>query len=184
MEKGISAMYRVFRPIFFLCLCGIWGTAFAQNTSAVLVRGNAWVSGLPGIGENAFPCFFGDYRIAGAAASANTAASADTNVSANGGAPLFSVYICREALVFSERLWQMRPGFPGRGAVQRREDGSLFVCFPSESGFWTVMFRFPSEGFDGPALDRFAAVWLERFRYFFSLAKGISDISFPAVVNF
>jgi hypothetical protein len=182
-------MYRVFRPVFFLCLCGIWGTAFAQSGSAVLVRGNAWVSGLPGIGENAFPCFFGDYRITGADAPANTAASPDTNVSANAGAPLFSVYICRESLHFSERLWQTRPGFPGRGAVQRREGGSLFVCFPSDSGLssgdgWTVMFRFPSEGFDGPALDRFAAVWLERFRYFFSLARGISDISFPAVVNF
>jgi hypothetical protein len=176
-------MYRVFRPVFFLCLFGIWGTAFAQSGSAVLVRGNAWISGLPGIGENAFPCFFGDYRLAGVSLGAEEDASLDT------GASLFSVYISRESLLFSERLWQSREGFSGRGAVQRREGGSLFVCLPAEgllsSGAgWTIMFRFPSEGFDDPTLERFAAAWLRRFSYFFSLVKGISDISFPAVVNF
>ncbi|MDR0602025.1 MAG: hypothetical protein LBG42_06540 [Treponema sp.] len=165
-------IYRVFRLVFFLCFSG--GMAFAQTGSALLVRGNAWVSGLPGIGENAFPCFFGEYRPAGASADA-----------------VFSVYICREPLLFSQRLWQPRQGLPERGAVERREGGTLFVGFPPESslsgedhGGWTVLFCFPSEGFDDGTLNRFAAKWLERFHYFFSLVRHIADISFPAVVRF
>jgi hypothetical protein len=164
---------RKFSLVFVFCLfTGVF--AFAQNGSALLVRGNAWITGLPGIEENAFPCFFGDYRLGGL----------------DSGSAAFSVYICREPLLFDRRVWLSREGLPGQ-AVQRGDGDVLFIGLPEEAllsaetgGGWTILFRFSENKPGDEAINRLIGAWMTRFRYFFSLVKGISDISLPAVVNF
>jgi hypothetical protein len=150
----------------FLCLfTRTEQAAFAQEESAFLVRGNFWVTGFPGIEENAFSCFSGEYSLSG-----------------GGG---FSVSLCRDLIPFSARDWQSRPGAEYR-AIQRIRGDTLYVCLPPEgngSG-WNVMFQFPMPAPDDGAVDRLTAVWMRRFLYFFSLIKNISDISLPAVVTY
>jgi hypothetical protein len=164
---------RRFSLIFFLCLCtGIF--AFAQNRSALLIRGNTWITGLPGIEENAFSCFYGDYRLAGL----------------DSGTAVFSVYICREPLLFDGQIWQSRAGLTGR-AVQRSDGEDLFIGLPVETGLplgagggWTILFRFSGDKPGDETINRLVGEWAAKFRYFFSLVKTISDVSLPAVVNF
>jgi hypothetical protein len=166
-------IHRTFSLVFVLCLFTD-ALVFAQSRSALLVRGNAWITGLPGIEENAFPCFFGNYRLDGL----------------DSGPAVFSVYICRETVLFDGRIWLSREGLPGP-AVQRADGEVLFIGLspvssgnPASAGGWTFLFRFSENKPGDEAINRLIDAWTARFRYFFSLVKSISDVSLPAVVNF
>jgi hypothetical protein len=172
----MKAFYRYRFFLLILLIAGA-GRAAAQERTAFLVRGNGWSTGFPGIGANAFPVFFGDYRLEGAALPADGVS--------------FSVYICREFLVLDERLWRPRPELTGFGAVQRVEADTLLVAFgvPPDQR-WTVLFRFAegeisdAGGLDSTVVNRLIRTWTNKFLYYYSLAKTDSDLSFPAVLNF
>ncbi|MDR0876952.1 MAG: hypothetical protein LBN21_02780 [Treponema sp.] len=162
---------------FLLCLflAGfLTAAAAAQEHSAVMIKGNSWITGIPGFGANVFPAISAEYR------------SGDTT---------FSIWVSGEPLVFSQAVWESRTlprGSRLTGVMQRDNGGTLLVGFPlnseNETGAWTVLFQFPRRtadtGFDDAGADRLIAAWTSRFRYFMSLVKTASDISLPAVVTF
>jgi hypothetical protein len=162
----------------------------------VLARGNGWVSGIPGFGNNAFPALAGEYRLEGLARAAG-----------GGGAPpkraVFSVHTSREPLFFSGPAAYGQPGEtedaggwqprPGAGNVFQRLRGDDFLAVlvledGPEQGSWTVIFEFPGGiealGMGNAGFNQFITAWSARFLYFLSLIKTPGDVSLPAVVNF
>ncbi|MDR2303241.1 MAG: hypothetical protein LBE10_01450 [Treponema sp.] len=142
----------------------------AQEQGAILVRGNIWSRGLPGIESNDFPVLHGEYSLKTGEKRADMA---------------FSVWICGEPLAFSRNGWQTRQGIQGYTAFQHREEETFFIAVPLQNnqGAYTAMFRFTGDETEA-LLNRLIRAWSSRFLYFLSSIKNASDISLPAVINF
>jgi hypothetical protein len=152
----------------------------AGERVAVLVRGNGWVSGISGFGDNAFPALSGEYRLEGAE-------FPETAGSAKAGRAVFSVRTSRAPLFFSGE-WQSRPG---AGAVFQRfqgEDLLAATVLEDNQGPWIVVFEFPGgiaeSGLGDTGFNRLVGAWSSRFLYFLSFIKTQGDVSLPAVVAF
>jgi hypothetical protein len=172
-SKGPAA-WMMFSALLAL-LTGPVPGAGAQNAGrAILVRGNGWVTGIPGFGDNAFPALTGQYRLETAE---------EGRPPAEGGG--FSVWITAEHLVFPEG-WRPRNGLPG--ALEQEGGEGRFVSLPlgAERGAWTAVFLFRAAAVipDDAGLNRFINAWVSRFLYYFSLVKIPTDVSLPAVVSF
>jgi hypothetical protein len=163
--KDIYVKLFVF-SFFLLAAAGLG----AQEQGAILVRGNIWSRGLPGIEPNGFPVLHGEYNL---------------KTGETGADMVFSVWICGEPLVFSQDGWQNRQGIQGYTAFQRREGETLFIAVPLQNnqGAYTAMFRFTGDETEA-MFNRLIRAWSSRFLYFLSSIKNASDISLPAVVNF
>ena len=163
----------LFLPVL---LAGPAPGAGAQNAGqAILVRGNGWVMGISGLGDNVFPALTGQYRLERAEGEWSPA-----------GTSAFSVWLTAEPLVFSEGIWQPRNGLPG--ALERKGGEGRFVSLPlsTERGAWTAIFLFHDGAVmpDDAGLNRLINAWTGRFLYYFSLVKILTDVSLPAVVPF
>jgi hypothetical protein len=161
--KGIYVRLSVF-AFFLLAAAGLG----AQEQGAILVRGNVWSRGLPGIEFNDFPVLHGEYILK----------TGETETA-------FSVWICGEPLTFSGDGWQNREGIQDYTAFQRREGERLFIAVLLENsqGAYTAMFRFTGDE-TGALLNGLIRAWSSRFLFFLSSIRNVSDISLPAVVNF
>jgi len=151
----------------------------------ILIRGNYWVSGISGFGNNSFAALSGVYRFD------------DTSTQTTAGEREFAVYLTMEPLYFSGE-WQKRPGTGTIPAVQRAEGEEFLVAAaPDEGGVapassagasWTAVFRFPrgleDAGFSDTGFNQMLRVWIGRFSYFLSLSNTTGEISLPAVVEF
>lgn len=145
---------------------------------AVLVRGNYWISGVPGFGVNGFAALTGDYRLLfpREELAGNDQSGRETE---------FSVFLTDEPLFFS-REWQAKPGIGNFQAYQRGgEEGFLVAILPEDSP-WTVVILFPHgiPELAENAMNQFFRAWTSRLSYFISLAKHTSEISLPAAVEF
>jgi hypothetical protein len=170
-----------FRVLFFLCLfAGFTAMAAgAQERRAVLVRGNTWVTGIPGFGNNAFPAISGAYRLEFSAAAGEE------------GEPVVSVWLCREPLRFAEDAWQPWSG-SGLSVVQRREGEAQLLGVSlsggNNLGIWTAVFQFPrgieAAGLTGEAANALTGKWVDRVLYFLFLIKNPADVSLPAAFAF
>ena len=146
---------------------------------AVLLKGNDWITGLPGFDINGFPALSGVYRLEGL----DIADGSDT------GERGFYVYVTRELLFIGEE-WQ--PANTGSVAYfERHEEEEFFAALileDSQGGSWTIVFHFPF-GLNAAGLDPdlFGAVfrnWTNRFQYFLFQINSPADLSLPAVVEF
>jgi hypothetical protein len=166
--------------LLFLCLfAGFTVTgAGAQERRAVLSRGNAWVTGIPGFETNVFPAVFGAYRL-----------EFPSPGTEDGEGVL--VWLCGEPLYFAESAWQPWSG-SGFSVVQRREGDVLLLGFSFSGGpslgTWTAVFQFP-QGIEAAGLNRESVnaliyKWTERVRYFLFLIKNPADVSLPAAFTF
>jgi hypothetical protein len=151
---------------------------------AVLVRGNGWVTGIPGIARNAFPALLGVYRLEGLEFQ-------EPEEGAGTEKAVFWVYAGREPVVFSGD-WQRRPETGNNGVLQRLRGKDLLAATVIEAGpvqgSWTVIFEFPGgildTGLESAGLGRLIEAWSSRFLYFVSFIKTPGDASLPAVVFF
>jgi hypothetical protein len=153
---------------------------YAAERGAVLTRGNGWVSGVPGFGDNAFPALSGEYRLEG---------METPEAGAKAGTTGFSVRTSRAPLFFSGD-WEPRSGI---NAVYQRFRGKDFLAAAvldggPDLGAWTVIFEFPGgieeSGLGNAGFNRLIGVWSSKFLYFLSLIKTPGDVSLPAVVVF
>ena len=158
---------------------GAQGTGLSEsvNRAAVMVRGNNWVSGVPGPETNVFSALTGDYRLEGVVSGQNSAEEA------------FSVYVTGALLYYSD---EWRSTTAGNIPLSERagEDGLIVtgVLEDSSSTFWTVIFHFP-RGLEGCGLDpgsfnQMFSAWTSRLLYYISQANTTGEISLPAVVEF
>jgi hypothetical protein len=189
-KKGEFFMrnFRLWGLIVFCCLFAGFAApgAEAQNRRAVLDRGNVWVTGIPGFGENRFPALFGEYRLELPAGNASPGAAEGA------GEQRCRIWLSGERLPFAGESWQPRPGIAGVSAVQRREGEVLLAGFffsgGANLGAWTAVFLFPqgiaAAGLDDAGADALMGRWLNRFLYFLSLIKTPADVSLPAVIAF
>ncbi|MDR1100059.1 MAG: hypothetical protein LBL28_06215 [Treponema sp.] len=169
-----------------LCLCFFAGftvpRAGAQDRRAVLDRGNIWVRGIPGLGNNVLPALFGEYRLELSAG--EDAGEAET------GEPRCRIWLCGEALTFPGDSWQRRTQIAGVPIVQKEEESARLLGFSFSGGtalgVWTAVMQFPPEtaGLDEPGINALIGRWLNRFLYFLSLIKSPADVSLPAVFTF
>jgi hypothetical protein len=165
--------------LFFLFLfAGVTVTsAGAQERRAVLSRGNTWVTGIPGFGNNAFPAVSGEYRL-------------EFPPSGMGDQAIF-VWLCGEPLRFAEGLWRPWNG-SGLSVVQRREGEAQLLGFSfsggSGLGVWTAVFQFPqgieAAGLDETSVNALINKWVDRVLYFLFLIKSPADLSLPAAFVF
>ncbi|MDR2159347.1 MAG: hypothetical protein LBP23_04685 [Treponema sp.] len=163
-------------PALLALLIGLAVRADAQNAGrAILIRGNEWVTGIPGFGDNVFPALAGQYRLETAEGNRPPA-----------GTPAFSIWLTVEPLMFSEGLWRPRNGLPG--AFERESEEGHFISLPlsADRGAWTAVFLFHDDPVipDDAGLNRLINAWAGRFLYYFSLVKILTDVSMPAVVFF
>jgi hypothetical protein len=159
-----------------LLLTGPAPKAGAQNTGrAILVRGNGWVTGISGLGDNVFPALAGQYRLETAEGDRSPAETS-----------AFSIWLTTEPLVFAEGTWQPRNGLPG--ALERESGEGRFISLPlsTERGAWTAVFLFHAGAVipDAAGINRLVNAWTDRFLYYVSLIKIPTDVSMPAVVSF
>jgi hypothetical protein len=137
---------------------------------AILFRGNAWGSGVPGFGENVFSAISGEYRLEGAAFGDGTA--------------VLPLWVSREPLFFSAE-WTPVPEISGYEARRRAWEEGFLLALSIDSGAargrWIAVFKFSS---GESQAGRFAAAWADRFLYFLYLAKSAGEVSLPAVVTF
>jgi hypothetical protein len=158
----------------------------AQNRRAVLDRGNAWVTGIPGFGDNALSALYGEYRLDLPAGNAAPEGEGDA------GGRRCRIWLSGESLSFSGNAWQARTRIDGVPVFQRRDGEALLAAFAFSGGTglgsWTAVFRFPqglaAAGLDDVGADALIGQWLNRFRYFLSLIKSPADLSLPAVIAF
>jgi hypothetical protein len=147
----------------------------------VLTRGNGWVSGISGFGDNAFPALSGEYRREGLEAP-------DSAGGAKAERVVFSVCTSKASLFFSGE-WQSRPG-GGQAIFQRFQGEDLLAAtvLEGEQDSWTVIFEFPGgieeSGLGNTGFNRLVGAWSSRFLYFLSFIKNPGDVSLPAVVVF
>jgi hypothetical protein len=175
MFMGVSGRF-----VFFLFLfAGVTAAgAGAQERRAVLARGNAWVTGIPGFGANAFPAISGEYRLEFSSSGAE-------------GGETVSVWLCGEPLRFAGGAWQPWSG-SGRSAVQRREGEAQLLGFSFNGGpglgVWTAVFQFPrgieAAGLNGESAGALINRWVDRVLYFLFLIKNPADVSLPAAFTF
>ena len=159
------------------------GLLFAQNQQAVLIRGNIWQAENPGFGNQTINTFFGEYCVEHKTAE---------NQNEKSPPVFFYVRLCSDAQILSGDLWQPRPGIARSSGtqLQRQEKTGLFIGIPFTGdaglGSWVILFQFPNTDntFDDAEINRLVNAWLARFRHFFSLIQGASEISLPAVVSF
>jgi hypothetical protein len=175
-----SKTRRILCRPFFVCFCLLAvlpaANAGAQERRAVLARGNAWVTGIPGFSNNAFPAISGEYRLE------FPAAAEEGEV---------SVWLCGEPLRFTEDAWQPWSG-SGLSVVQRQEGEARLLGFSFSGGVnqgtWTAVFEFPrgieAAGLDGESARALINAWLERFRYFLFFVQNPADVSLPAAFVF
>ena len=161
-KRGVSLFLSV---VLLLCLAPC-----VTGEEVVLIRGNHWVTGIPGFGINGFSALAGEYRFQ------NTGD--------------FSVYLTREPLYFSAE-WQTRPGTGDISVVQRQSEEGYFAATVLDDGretAWIAVFLFPrgleGAGIGGSVFNRMLRVWTSRLSYFISLAKTARDVSLPAAVEF
>ncbi|MDR2257874.1 MAG: hypothetical protein LBE14_01855 [Treponema sp.] len=151
--------------------------AGAQERRAVLSRGNTWITGIPGFGNNVFPAVFGEYRLEFSPSGPEDAA--------------VSVWLCGEPLHFAEGAWLPWNG-SGLSAVQRRDGDAWLLGFSfsggSGLGVWTAVFQFPrgiaAAGLDETSVNALINKWVERVLYFLFLIKSSADVSLPAAFAF
>jgi hypothetical protein len=168
--------------------------------TAVLKKGNSWTTRIPGVGENVFPAFYGEYILEPKTPSAAAGKQDEKS---------FSVYASREALFFPETEWQPRPGIslvlpealwdekhPGitdYSVFQRQEDSNLVLALvlDRESALnevWRIVFCYPGGNtglnLSNAQLNRLTSEWVDWFLYFFAPVQDKGEISFPGVVNF
>lgn len=145
----------------------------AQGRAAIMIRGNNWVSGVPGLGTNVFSALAGDYRLEGP----------------NAGGSHFSAYATGTLLYLSDE-WKGPEA--GSSALYRKagDEGEIItsVLEDSHGNLWTVIFVFP-RGLEGCGLDTRSfnmlfGAWTNRLLYYISQAAAIEEISLPAVVDF
>jgi hypothetical protein len=175
-------IFRFWNFLFFLCLLTAFAApeARAQSRRAVLDRGNVWVTGIPGLGDNRLSALFGEYRL-------------EIPVEAGESLPedrRCRIWLTGEALPFTGD-WQLRTRISGTAVLQRQEGEDLLTGFSLSGGpglgSWAAVFLFPRgavAGLDDPGIDALMSRWLNRFLYFLSLIKTPSDLSFPAVFTF
>jgi hypothetical protein len=141
--------------------------------SAVLIRGNYWVNGVLGFGENSFSALIGEYRL--------------RDISGDGG--VFSLYLTGAPLYFSE---EWAASFAGNLQARSRsgEDG-FFAALDLDDGLgtiWTAVFHFPlgveASGLSADDLRVLLRAWADEFLYFLSLTRKATDLSLPAAVEF
>jgi hypothetical protein len=157
--------------------------AAGETRRIVLVRGNEWVLGLPGLGENAFTALYGLY-------SSEIDGSPEEAPDPRRGT--FSVWLSREWLYFSEARWESRPGVSVYRTLQRYEGDTLLVAvFPegrTGGDGWTIFIQFSEDalaaGLNDRAVDRLIEVWTSRCLHFLSRTQTWADASLPAVVYF
>jgi hypothetical protein len=193
-------IFRFLATLFLAMFLTMSGAA--QDRNAVMVRGNAWQTGIPGFGSNSFSALSGEYRLdypLGTVFSGSEkvveAEKTTKALNEDSEKAVFSVWISGEPLFFSQSLWQERPLLRGSGitqAAQRVSEGAFLIGFlfsgGDEIGSWTVLFQFPrgigAAGLNEADANRLITAWISRFRYFLSLIKTSSDISLPAIVKF
>lgn len=146
-----------------------------NGREAILIKGNDWISGIPGFEENSFPTLSGEYRL---------------RTGRTDGGNRFFVYLSSERLYFSAE-WQ-----PGReiGNIQIFQRSTVYgfmvagVLDDGHGVFWTAVFLFPLGREDLPlsddAFDQMLRAWFSKLLYFLSLARTPAEISVPAVVEF
>ncbi|MDR1900832.1 MAG: hypothetical protein LBQ88_00925 [Treponema sp.] len=175
-------------------------SGIAVTGTAVLYSGNAWGKGLPGFGENVFPCFFGEYQLK------LKSIPIDDKTE-----KIFSVWASKEPLLFPEENWQMLPPiqagretalFPNDGegspaaeeyTVMRRlnDQHYLLALVLNENTYgeaWRVLFQFPQDNegliLSTAQINRLIGEWVKWFLYFRASAQNAGELSFPAVLNF
>ncbi|MFA6505759.1 MAG: hypothetical protein WCT14_06665 [Treponemataceae bacterium] len=175
-------------------------SAFAQKVApnapkvenrAILDRGSESIKGLPNFGRNSFPALYGEYRL-------ERVAGVTLEVPGEaGGPPKVRVWITSEALFISAAAWTARR-LVGRSAYSAastpgsegaRERLYLFDRpFVAEGQgavpkLWSVLVAIPDEAGANAAYERFISPFLDKLSYFLSNARGPTDVSFPAIVE-
>lgn len=151
---------------------------------AFLSRGTELRRGLPGLGENAIPAWYGEYR----------------STSPNGPSS-FYVWATNEGLYLSPQEWKNRTWGTLRGLEKSDPRGRLIVL-PTPNGFvggqWNIFFLMPPQQTPvsqespqrvpaslGPSGENVLfPAYLDRFIYFLGNAKTVSDVSLPALIEF
>jgi hypothetical protein len=179
-------------------------SAAAVTGTAMLRRGNDWTKGIPGFGENIFPCFFGEYQL-------NLKSDAEDSEKEK-TEKTFSVRASKEPLLFSEENWQRLPPirtagetplFPEDGgeepsaaegytAMRRLNDENYITALIlNETVYrevWRVFFQFPQDGegfnLNTAQINRLIGEWVKWFLYFRASAQNPGELSFPAALVF
>ncbi|MHC6203220.1 hypothetical protein ACYULU_08490 [Breznakiellaceae bacterium SP9] len=145
---------------------------------ATLVKGNSWTVGIPGFGNNAFPAFWGEYRLRRV-------------VPAEGESDgPFSVYANNELLLFPQPDWKVREPISGFAAYEQEEGARLSIAVivdeKTNGTIWKLIFHFPA-GIAALSLNEaHADGLLERWIYWFQYFQVQSPdaLSFPSIVNY
>jgi hypothetical protein len=148
-----------------------------QSRAAILLRGNEWVTGIPGFGENAFPAIFGAYRLDEQGREPGYSSVEEA---------AFSVWVCHEALFFDDNWQFLRDigGYPVHKYL-KNDNLSLVVSFESSTGRpWDAVFIFARGIQDNSWLNQFIEAWIYRFLHFLSSAEMDEQLSLPAVVSY
>ena len=160
----------------------------AAGNEVVLIRGNYWITGIPGFGANGFSALSGEYRFQPAGGVATSPGNITSYGSGREGD--FLVYVTRDVLYFSGE-WQNRPGTGNSKVYQRSgEEGFLAAAILDDSreNSWVAILRFPKglegAGINGDVFDKLLRAWTTRLLYFLSLSKTPGDVSLPAVLDF
>jgi hypothetical protein len=163
----------------------VWEFPGAEARRIILVKGNEWVFGLPGLGENALTALYGLYSSEFDDFPGETTAQDQRRGT-------LSIWLSQEWLYFSEARWEKRPDISAYRVLQRYEGDTLLVAvFPERrpaGGGWTIFIQFPERGsaagLNDRAVNRLIEAWTSRCLHFLSLAETKADVSLPAVVFF
>jgi hypothetical protein len=131
------------------------GAASTQGNQLVLERGNRWIAGIPGFGENALRAFTGEYRIPGKT-------------------ELVQIWLTREPLYYEN--WERQDN---AAAVLYKSDTPGFTIIDPE-GIWTVIIYLPPD-FDRDTENRILNACIERFS---AISTPARDMSFPAMIPY
>ena len=166
---------KIVKLLLAVSLAG--GPVFAVPPSfhgAFLSQGTELRRGLPGLGENAIPAWFGEYRF-----------------TIPEGPSSFSVWATNEGLYFSPQEWTSRTWGTLRGLEKNDPRGTL-VVLPTPQGFvggqWNVFFLIPptkKPASPGASVENVLfRAYLDRFTYFLANVQRVSDVSLPALIEF
>lgn len=154
--------------------------ASLQAGRAVLVRGTARTSGVPGFGHNAFPALSGAYLYQRAGFSAAGLSAA--GLSAAGQPDSVAIWYTIVPLLIAPP-WSAAtcPGMPAEyrtyTAPTAQEGATLWLL---SSDRFSLIVAMPSSMME-PC--RFLAVFAERFSFFLRYSERPEDISFPATLD-
>ena len=142
---------------------------------AVLVKGNDWISGIPGFEDNSFSALTGEYRL---------------QPFTEGNERRFSAFLTPEPLYFSGE-WQSGSGPGGIRLLQQTTEEGFLAAMVLDDGMgalWTAVFLFPlgleETELSADAFNQMLRAWSNRFLYFLSLSRSDREMSLPAVVEF